>query len=84
MPWNSLPEDLRNFSSYNQFQQMILSWNGKECKRTACNSIYEYQRTNGPVNAYLISGATVNTKTSFAKFEIVLKLVKVNSGSSDI
>ena len=33
-----------------------------------------YQRTNGPVNAYLISGATVSTKPSFAKFDIVLKM----------
>ena len=27
------------------------------------------QRTNGPVNAHLISGTTVSTKTSFAKFD---------------
>ena len=31
------------------------------------------QRTNGPVNAHLISGPTVSTKISFAKFVIVLK-----------
>ena len=37
--WNSLPEDFRNCSNFNQFRQMILSWNGKECKCTACNSI---------------------------------------------
>ena len=42
------------------------------------------QRTNGPVNAHLISGPTVSTKTSFANFDIVLKWVKVNSGSSFI
>ena len=42
------------------------------------------QRTNGPVNPHLISGATVSTKTSFAKFDSVLKWVKVNSGSSFI
>ena len=42
------------------------------------------QRTNGPVNAHLISGPTIHTKTSFAKFDIVLKWVKVNSGSSFI
>ena len=42
------------------------------------------KRTNGPVNAHLISRATVNTKTSFAKFYIVLKWVKVNSWSSFI
>ena len=39
------------------------------------------QRTNGPENAHLISGPTVSTKTSFANFDIVLKWVKVNSGS---
>ena len=38
------------------------------------------QRTNGPVNAHLISGPSVSTKTSFAN----LKSVKVNSGSSFI
>ena len=39
------------------------------------------QRTNGPVKAHLISGPTVSTKTSFPNFDIVLKWVKVNSGS---
>ena len=39
------------------------------------------QRTSGPVNAHMISRATVSTKTSFAKFDIVLIRVKVNSGS---
>ena len=33
-----------------------------------CFHIYN-QRTNGPVNAHLISGPTVSTKTSFAKFD---------------
>ena len=42
------------------------------------------QRTNGPVNAHLISGPTVSTKTSFAKFDFVLKWVKVKSGSCDL
>ena len=42
------------------------------------------QRTNGPVNAHLISGPTVRTKTSFPKFDVVLIWVKVNSGSSFI
>ena len=42
------------------------------------------QRTNGPVNAHLISGPTVSTKASFAKFDIVLKWVMVNSWSSFI
>ena len=31
------------------------------------------QRTNGPVNAQLISGPTISTKISFAKFDIVAK-----------
>ena len=47
---------------------------------TELNDIY--QRTNGPVNAHLISGPTVSTKTSFANLNIVLKWVKVNSESS--
>ena len=31
------------------------------------------RRTNGPVNAHLISGSTISTKISFAKFDIVVK-----------
>ena len=42
------------------------------------------QMTNVPVNAHLIIGPTLCTKTSFAKFDIVLKCVKVNTGSSFI
>ena len=42
------------------------------------------QRTNGPVRAHPISGPTIRTKTSFAKFDIVFKWVKFNSGSSFI
>ena len=38
--------------------------------------LYINQRTNGPVNAHLISGPTISTKTSFAKFDIVLKYGK--------
>ena len=34
-------------------------------------------RTNGPVNAHLIYGATISAKTSLAKFDCVLKLVQV-------
>ena len=41
------------------------------------------QRTNGPVNTHLLSGNT-STKTSFAKFDIAVKKVKVDSGSSFI
>ena len=43
---------------------------------------FKDQRTNCPVHAHLISGPTVSTNTSFAKFDIVLRWVKVNSGSS--
>ena len=43
--------------------------------------INDNQRTDGPVNAHLISGPTISTKTSF---DIVLKWVMVNSGSSVI
>ena len=42
------------------------------------------QRTNGPVNAHLISRPTVSKKISFANLNIVLKWVKVNSQSSFI
>ena len=38
------------------------------------------QRINGPVNAHLISGPTISTKTSFAKFNIFLIWVTVSSG----
>ena len=41
------------------------------------------QTTNGPVNPHLISGPTItsiSTKTSIAKFDSVVKWVKVNSG----
>ena len=53
------------------------------CEKT-CFSHNANQRTSGPVNAYLISGPTISTTTSFPKFDIVLKWVKVNSGSSFI
>ena len=34
---------------------------------------YSNQRTNDPVNAHLKSGPTISAKTSFARFDIVLK-----------
>ena len=37
------------------------------------------QMTNVPVNTRLIFGPTLCTKASFAKFDIVLKLVKTES-----
>ena len=40
-----------------------------------------HHRSNGPVNTPLTSGPTLITKTSFAKFEIIAKSVKVISGS---
>ena len=42
------------------------------------------QMTNVPVNTHLKFWPTLCTKTSFAKFDIVLKWVKVNTGSSFI
>ena len=42
------------------------------------------QMTNVPVYTHLIFGPTLFTKTSFAKFDSVLKWVKVNTGSSFI
>ena len=27
--WNSLPDDFRKYSNFNQFKSLILSWNGK-------------------------------------------------------
>ena len=41
--------------------------------------VYKNHRTNGPVNAHLISEPTMSTKTSFAISEIAVKFVKVNS-----
>ena len=41
------------------------------------------QMTNVPLNTHLIFGPTLCTKTSFAK-DVVLKWVKVNTGSSFI
>ena len=41
--------------------------------KNAVMPVYGNQRTNGPVNAHLISGPTISTKTSSAKFDIVVK-----------
>ena len=35
--WNSLPDDFRQCSNFNQFKGLILSWNGKNCNCVACN-----------------------------------------------
>ena len=55
-----------------------------ESQQSMFYSIIRIQRTNGPVNVHLISGPTISTKTSFAKFDVVLKWVMLNSGSSFI
>lgn len=34
--WNSLPDDFRKCSNFNQFKSLILSWNGKNCNCVAC------------------------------------------------
>jgi hypothetical protein len=34
--WNSLPEHVRNESSYNQFRILVNSWNGENCKCSCC------------------------------------------------
>ena len=45
--------------------------------------VYKPDRTNGTANAHLIFGPTnLSTKTSFAKFDIIVKKIKVNPGSS--
>ena len=36
--WNSLPDDFRQCSNFNQFKGLIFSWNGKKCNCVACNS----------------------------------------------
>ena len=35
--WNSFPESFRKASNFNQFKSLIVHWNGKECKCSACN-----------------------------------------------
>ena len=34
--WNDLPEHIRVVSNFNQFKNLILSWNGKVCNCIAC------------------------------------------------
>ena len=34
--WNDLPDDFRKISNFNQFKNILLSWNGNECKCNAC------------------------------------------------
>jgi hypothetical protein len=30
--WNDLPDDFRKIANFNQFKNILLSWNGNECK----------------------------------------------------
>ena len=34
--WNDLPVDFRKIDNFNQFKNILLSWNGNECKCNAC------------------------------------------------
>ena len=34
--WNSLPDDVRCMSSFNQFKSFISNWDGPQCKCSAC------------------------------------------------
>jgi hypothetical protein len=34
--WNDLPNDFRKIANFNQFKNILLSWNGNECKCNAC------------------------------------------------
>ena len=44
---------------------------GVGSSKVQCSKLMD-QRTNVPVNAHLISRPTISTKTSFAKFDIVV------------
>ena len=34
--WNELPNHFRTQTSFNQFKNLINSWNGNSCRRNAC------------------------------------------------
>ncbi len=34
--WNDLPEDFRKISNFNQFKNIVKSWDGNNCKCTVC------------------------------------------------
>ena len=36
--WNDLPEYIRSVGNFNQFTNLLQSWNGKICKCTACSN----------------------------------------------
>ena len=34
--WNDLPDDFKKISNFNQFKNILKSWNGNVCKCSAC------------------------------------------------
>ena len=42
--WNDLPDDFRTIANFNQFKNILLSWNGNECRCNACkkNNIMKF------------------------------------------
>ena len=34
--WNDLPDDFRKISNFNQFKNILKSWNGNVCKCSVC------------------------------------------------
>jgi hypothetical protein len=38
--WNSLPDNYRNCSNFNEFKHLISFWNGKSCTCIACKNSY--------------------------------------------
>ena len=36
--WNSLPDNYRNCSNFNEFKNLISFWNGKSCTCIACQN----------------------------------------------
>ena len=34
--WNDLPDDLRKIDNFNQFKNILQSWNGNACKCNTC------------------------------------------------
>jgi hypothetical protein len=34
--WNDLPNDFRKISNFNQFKNILKSWNGNVCKCSVC------------------------------------------------
>jgi hypothetical protein len=42
--WNDLPDDFRKIANFNQFKNILLSWNGNECKCNACKLVAKYSK----------------------------------------